>query len=123
MNIWFLLAGSASALTMLIHCILGGREIARPLLDATDIHAVAKYTNYYCWHLVSLTLAAMAGSFFWAAFHPEGIELAVLATFLSTAFCVWNLGLVTWKKQRFSQMPQWALFLAITVLALPGFWG
>ena len=123
MNVWFLLAGCTSALTMLVHCILGGREIARPLLVATDIHAVAKYTNYYCWHLVSLTLAAMAGCFLWAAFHPDGIELAVLAGLLAVAFCVWNLGLIVWKGQRFDHMPQWAMFLSVSALAAPGFWG
>lgn len=120
MNTFFLLAGGMAGLTMILHLWLGGREIAAPLLNSRDMHSVARYTNYFCWHMVSIVLAMMAGTFIWAAFRTEAYEAALVSTLLAAAFCVWNLSLVAWKKQSFLQMPQWALFAAILAFAVPG---
>lgn len=120
MNIYFLLAGGMAGLTMVLHLWLGGREIAAPLLRSGDMHPVAKYTNYYCWHMVSIMLVAMAGGFTWAAYDSAAREVAVLCLILAAAFCFWSLALVVWKRQRFFAMPQWLLFAGITALAIPG---
>ena len=118
---WFLMAASAAAFaTFAIHTWIGGPAIARPLLRAGDIHDVAKYTNYYCWHLVTLTLFAMGGGFAWAAMHPEGIELGWMSFLLSFAFLVWNVLLIAWKKQKPLEMPQWILFLVVSALGAFG---
>lgn len=58
MNIWFLMAGLFSFAVCLTHIILGGREAARPLLDA-DLRAIPKYTNYYCWHMVTIIIGGL----------------------------------------------------------------
>lgn len=116
----FLAAASAlSALTWAVHTFVGGPEIATPLLNA-EMPAVPKFTAYYCWHLVTLTLAAMAVGFGYAAFDPGGWDVAVLATGLAASFAGWSLALVRWSGRHPLELPQWVLFLGIFAAALPG---
>ncbi|MCJ9430700.1 hypothetical protein [Kordiimonas marina] len=121
MNSYFLTAGLFCAITGVIHSWIGGREIATPLLSVRDMHPVAKFSNYYCWHVVSIVLFAMTGCYLFAAFRPGSADLAVLATILALAFACWNLALILWKRQRIGLMPQWAMFLAISVAGGIGF--
>lgn len=120
MDTYLAAAAAASFATFAIHTWIGGPAIAKPLLKSNDMHDVAKYTNYYCWHLVTLTLFVMGGSFAWAAVYPDGIELAWVSLLLSTSFLGWNLFLIVWKKQKFMEMPQWILFLAISAFGTAG---
>jgi len=120
MNTFYLVAAVASVGVALTHFILGGREIARPLLRARDIHDVAKYTNYFCWHMVTIVLVGLAAAYAWAAVYPDGYELAVAATVLCVLFALWNLALIFWKGQSLFRMPQWILFVLV---AIPGIWG
>lgn len=121
MNAFLLTAGALSGITCCIHFYFGGRNIAKPLLQADDIRDVPKYTNYYCWHLVTAMLASMSAAFVWAGLMPSAIEAAVIAEMLAVFSAVWSLALVRWKKQSVLHMPQWTLFLAITGAGLPGF--
>ncbi|WP_262695935.1 hypothetical protein [Kordiimonas aquimaris] len=115
MNIFLMSAAAICTATTFIHCYLGGKTIAAPLLRANDINDVAKYTNYYCWHLVSATLAMMSAAFLWAAVNPSAFEAAIIAEILAIIFLVWNIGLIIWKGQSFTGMPQWILFGVISV--------
>lgn len=119
-NMWLFAAGVAAALTVLIHIFGGGPEIAHPLLRATELPDVPKYVNYYCWHLVSMTIAAMAVGFIWAAIDVTQTGLAMMWTVMAVLFTLWSLVLVKWKRQKFWQMPQWTLFGVISVLAVVG---
>ncbi len=119
MNVALIVAASLSLITWAIHTFLGGREVARPLLRSS-MKPVPKYTNYYCWHLVTLTLAAMTAGFAYAALVPAGLDVALLMTALSASFCIWSLALVLWKRRRLLELPQWSLFLLITVAAVIG---
>lgn len=116
MNTYLLLAAAMCCVTNFIHCYFGGKYIAAPLLRSRDIHDVAKYTNYFCWHIITLMLAVMALAFVWAAMEPEAIEAAIVAEMLSLSFTAWIVGLVLWKRQSFRSMPQWSLFGAISAL-------
>ena len=118
-NYWFIAAGVASLITLGMHFVLGGKYSARPLLKA-DMRSVPKFTNYYCWHLVTLMLLAMAASFFAAAFKPAAIELAILMTALSGASALWNIALWLWKRQSPLLMPQWLLFAPVAILGWIG---
>ena len=120
MNAYLVAASAASFITFAIHTWVGGPAIAGPLLASRDMHDVPKFTNYYCWHLVTITLLVMSGAYAWGAIQPGGKDVAVFAFALSVSFMVWNLWLIVWKKQRFMQMPQWILFLVISAVALPG---
>lgn len=121
MNAYFVGAAITSALVCGLHLFLGGPQIAGPLLRS-EMRSVPKYTNYYCWHLVTIVLAAMPIGFAIAATHAPSRELAVLMTGLAAAFSAWSLGLVLWKKQSLLLMPQWALFAPVALLGALGLW-
>jgi hypothetical protein len=120
MNTFLALAAGLSALTCLIHTFLGGREIAVPLLNAVDLAPVPKYVSYYCWHLVTIALAAISLMFAIAAIYPESWELGWMATFLAASFCILGLVLPPMKKQSYKAMPQGWLFLPIAVFGAAG---
>ena len=119
MNLAFAIAGGLTLLIWGIHTFLGGPTIARPLLEA-EMEVVAKYTNYYCWHIVTITLAAMGGGFLYAAWVPEGRDVGILVTALCAAYALWSLLLVAWKHRKPFDLPQWLLFVVVTGVALVG---
>ena len=116
---WLWLASAASFLTFGLHTFATRKDIVAPLLDA-DLHPVSKFTNYYCWHLVTLTLPMMSAAFAISALVPSAWELAAAATLLSALFAFWSIALVIWKKQKAFNLPQWALFIPIAILGLLG---
>ncbi len=120
MNIWFIIAGLFTVFSCALHIFVGGKIAARPLLDARDMSRTAKYTNYYCWHMVTIVLAAMGLMFLWAARHESGIELAVVATVFAVIFMFWSFGVVALSKGKLFQFPQWALFAPIAALGIAG---
>ena len=120
LNWFFVAAATASYATFAVHTFVGGPAIAEPLLAAKDIRTIPKYTNYYCWHLTTLTLFAMGCAFAWAAIFPAGIELAWFAFLLSTSFLIWGVTLILQTRQKFAHFPQWLMFTTISALAVPG---
>lgn len=120
MNMFFLTAGIIAALVTVLHVIAGGKAIARPLLSADKIHPVVKYTHYYCWHLVSISLTLLAAMFIWAAYHETAIELAVIGTIQATGFTLWGLLLAPSVGQQYRDMPQGWLFLPVTMFGMLG---
>ena len=119
-NYWLFSAGIVAALSVLIHVFGGGPEIAHPLLRATELPDVSKYVNYYCWHLVTMTIAAMAVGLIWASIDPGQTGLASMWSVMAVLFTAWSLALIKWKRQKIWTMPQWTLFGLISVLALIG---
>jgi hypothetical protein len=117
MNAWMIAAAVLSLLTAAVHFFAGGREIARPLLASCELHAAPKFTNYYCWHMVTIILVVMAGAFAYAAM-TGARDIAVLATLLALAFASWNLALIAWKRLSPVYFPQWALFLPTAAAGL-----
>ena len=114
---------AAAVLSLLVcglHVFAGGPAIAAPLLRSADLGRVSKYTNYYCWHIVTIVLLAMPVGFLLGALRRESLDIAALMTVLAGAFMLWSLGLVVWKKQKPFHLPQWALFLPVTVVGALG---
>ncbi len=103
---------------LLLHVFGGGPPTIKPLLASRDMDEVAKMTNYYCWHIVTIVLFMMGAGWLWFLMSPAAIEVAILATLFSIAFMLWSLILVIWKKLKFFQMPQWLLFAISTLLSL-----
>lgn len=122
MNAWLALAAVLAAATTLIHLVLGGRHVASPLLAAERLHAVPKFTMYYCWHLVTIVLAALALAFGLAATGLGSRDLALFATAGAALFCLWSLGMIGLFRLRIAHFPQWALFAAITLSGAVGLW-
>ena len=120
-NTYFAAAAILSAFTCLIHATLGGRGTAGPLLAARELGKVAKFTAYYCWHLVTITLAGIALAFWLAASDPAVEALAIFATAGTAAFALWSLAMIVLFRLRLWHFPQWALFLPAAGLGLAGF--
>lgn len=121
MNIWYLAAAILAGGTCLVHIVLGGRVAARPLLRDERLSSVARYTNYFCWHLVTLTLAAMAVGYAWAAYRPGGTDVAMLMTLLAAGFVAWNVAMIRLFGLRTVEHPQFVFFAPMIALGAAGF--
>lgn len=113
-NLWALAAGALTAFTLAVHVVLGGRDTARPLLDTDGLTEVAKATAYFCWHLVTLTLAGMAAAFVWhgVAGAPSAL---VLVTVLAGFFAALSLGLSMKFGRNVLLLPAWTLFAPVAM--------
>ena len=120
MNAFFLAAGIWCAVAWGLHTFLGGRAIARPLLAAGDLQDTPKYTQFYCWHIVTILLAVMAAGLVYAAFVPGAEDVALLVVGLAFALAVWGLALPKAVGQTFGEMPQGFLLLPIGLVGLAG---
>lgn len=120
-NIYFLCAGLLTAVTFALHTFVATTRVATPLLaDDTQLSSKSRYTNYYCWHAVTITLVVQAGCFFWAALPGKNLDLAVVATVLAVAFLLWNVVLNIWLRPKRSAAPQWMFWLPISVFGIVG---
>ncbi len=120
-DLWYALAACMALAIFAIHTFIGGPEIAGPLMDKSlPLKDVPRYTNYYCWHLVTITLFAQAAGFAWSAMPGNNPDLGVAATILSIGFLLWNIGLNLGWRLRFATAPQWVFFLPLSVLGLIG---
>ncbi len=120
MNNYLLVAGGLSAYICLLHTFYGGKTVATPLLKAKDIESTAKYTQYYCWHLVTFTLAMLAIGFSYAAIWATTPDIAWFTTIFAAGFTVWGLILPPLVKEKYSKMPQGWLFAPLIVLGYLG---
>ena len=119
MNTFLLAAAILTFITWGIHTFSGTKTIAVPLLES-DMESVPRYTNYYCWHGITVLLAAMAGGYLYAALVPAGQDVAAFITAISIAFCLLGILIIIQKKMTTMQMPQWLLFAIISAVAVPG---
>lgn len=116
---WLYAASVLSALTFFVHVLGGGKSAARPLLDS-ELENEVKYTNYYCWHIVTIVIGAMAICFFLSASSTASVDLAILSSALALAFAIWSGALTILKRQSVLALPQWILFLPIAIMGFLG---
>lgn len=121
MNAWLVAAAAAAFATFLVHTFIGGRVIAAPLLAAGSLARVPRYTVYYCWHMVTLLLAAMAVALGWSALHAN-VALTVLMLVLALGFAGLSLALVLRFRVSPWHLPQWTFFVVIAALTAAGLW-
>jgi hypothetical protein len=122
MNMYLGLAGVLALAVCLTHVLLGGRAIVQPFLATEKMPGIARYTMYYCWDLVTITLAGMALAFFMAA-QPSGSRaLAVFATMGAASFAALNFGMNLRLGLSFARHPQGFLFLPVAVMGAVGLW-
>jgi membrane-bound acyltransferase YfiQ involved in biofilm formation len=119
-NGWFLAAAGLSALICGAHIVMGGREAARPLLAAAELDRVAKFTNYYCWHLVTIAIGALTVAFAYASQTVASTDIAAFATGIAFLFGAWSLGMIAKFRLPPMQFGQWALFFPVSLLGLIG---
>jgi len=119
MNSWLFTAGLAAFFTFSVHVFVGGRLVARPLLEG-DYPKRVKTILYGCWHLASLTLAGQAGVLFWAAYDPSVYLLAWAAAVLFAAFFLMTLWIIPSMKASFLRTPHWLMFMVSAGFAFMG---
>jgi hypothetical protein len=112
-------AGALAAIWLAVHTFVGGRQIARPLVEATSLSPVVRHTQYLCWHFTTVAIAAMAAFFLLAA--TTGLTAyATSATVLAMGFFVVGVGLVFSLGEAHARLPQGWLCLPVAGLGLAG---
>lgn len=112
-------AGAFAALWFAVHFIVGGRQIARPLVKAQALKPVVRHTQYLCWHFTTVAIAGMA-IFFGIAAVTGTIAFATSATLLAAGFFVVGVGLVMSLGESHARLPQGWLFLPVAALGVVG---
>ncbi len=110
----FFAAGGLSALWLVVHVIIGGRDIVRPAL-ASGLSPVVRDTLYICWHYTTASIALMAALFIWAGVSPN-VTGAAIALALAAAFAIVGIVLVLRQGGRYRDLPQGWLFVPVAVL-------
>jgi hypothetical protein len=119
MNIGFAVAALFSFLAFLAHTFGNIKTTVRPLLES-DLADASKYLTYYCWHIVTLTLAAVVAAFAYAAVVRDGKDVGAFATAISVGCLLWSVLMNQLKKLRIRDFPQWVFFIPICA---PAIWG
>jgi hypothetical protein len=122
MNWPLVISGLLAATTAAVHIAVGGKQIARPLLDS-QLDGIVKFTMYACWHLVSVSLALSS-----ATLLASGTGLLTsreLVAFVSVSWLLFGLvflvvTLAVAKPSGLFRFPQWTLLIPVGLL---GLWG
>lgn len=118
-NMFFASASGLALIWLIIHMFVGGRETARPLLQASSLPPVVRRTQYLCWHFTTVAIACMAALFLFAAF--TGVAAyATSATLLASGFSVVGVGLAFALGENHARLPQGWLFLPVAGLGAAG---
>lgn len=120
MNNWLIAAAALAALTTLVHLFVGGRQVAKPLLETSEINSLVKFTHYFCWHIVSIALAVMAAGLAYAGLSPGGRDVAFFMVGLAAAIALWNSVMNARHQLKAGRHPQFVFFIAIMAIATPG---
>ena len=120
MNLFLFAAAVVSLMTFLAHLFLGGREVAKPLLNTLEIQEVVRLTTYYCWHIVTILLFVMTCVYAYVAMIQFDIPLTVAITSIAGACAVLNIGLIVMRKLNPLDYPQWVFFVPIGLLGVFG---
>jgi hypothetical protein len=60
---FFWAAAASSLVTFAVHTFVGSAFVAKPLLSDQSLPKASKWLAYYCWHIVTLLLLAIAAAF------------------------------------------------------------
>ncbi len=120
MNIYFVIAAGLSHFAFLLHFFMGGREVARPLLNSNELSKTCQFTNYYCWHLVTISLALIAVVFSLHLYSPLSTDLILAVSTLMLLYGLWSLMMIVVHKLNPLQFGQWTVLVPIGVLGFCG---
>ncbi len=112
-------AGTLTAIWLLVHLFIGGREIVRPFIRDSALTPTARDTLYQCWHFTTAAIACMAAFFLLASVSDERV-FATCATLLAGSYFLSGVGLVTSLGESHARLPQGWLFLPVTALGIAG---
>ncbi|MCK0169316.1 hypothetical protein MWU52_17315 [Jannaschia sp. S6380] len=116
-----LAAAVLAAMLACVHTFVGGRAIARPLRQATDLPTVVRATSWMCWHMVTTTLFLMAILLFWGAWGGRP-DLILAGTLLAAAVALGGLAAAPALGVGYRVLPQGWLFVPVVALGLWSFY-
>ena len=118
MDVVLLGSGLVMAAIWAIHTFIGQSTVARPLTGCGDLAALPKWTTFYCWHLVTITLGAMAVGLIYAAYAPSADDVAFAIGLMALLFGLFGLALPRFVGQTYATLPQGFLLLPVGVAVL-----
>ncbi|RMB08742.1 hypothetical protein [Eilatimonas milleporae] len=120
MNTYFAIAAAFATFNAGLHFFLGGKTIARPLLEATGLPDKVRCVQYFCWHIATLTLILQAVLLGVAAVAPAETGLAIVGTAVAASVGLLGIGMPPFLQIGYGTMPQGWLFVPVTGLGLAG---
>ncbi|WP_157384578.1 hypothetical protein [Nitratireductor soli] len=119
-SFWFGLAAAIAAITFYVHTFIGGPRVAVPLLADAHLPKASKWLNYYCWHIVTILLAAMAMSFAAVAIGWSSPDVAWLLGGLSLLFSLLSIFVAVKGEINPLRFPSTTLFALVAIATLGG---
>jgi hypothetical protein len=119
-NTGFAVAGVIAGITFLVHTFAGQIYVVRPLLAVDNLSRASRWLAFYCWHMVTILLAAMSAMYFYASVALEARPLGVMFTVLAAAFSLLCVAVALKGRVPPLRFPATSLFAAV---AIAGAWG
>lgn len=119
-SLWFGTAAVVAAVTFCVHTFIGGPRVAGPLLADVRLPKASKWLNYYCWHIVTILLAAMALSFAAVAIGWASSDIAWLLGGLSFLFSALSMLVAVKGGINPLRFPSTTLFMLVALSTLGG---
>jgi hypothetical protein len=121
MQSFFFWAACATALTTFcVHTFIGGIYVARPLLADQGLPPAAKWLAYYCWHLVTLMLGALALVFAAMAARSIASDIALALSIFCLCCSALSMAVATRGGIAPLRFPSTSLFAVVGLLGLAG---
>ena len=119
-SLWFGAAAVVAALTFCVHTFIGGPRVALPLLADKQLPRASKWLNYYCWHVVTILLAATTLSFSAVAIGWASRDIAWLLGGLSFLLSVLSIFVAVKAGISPLRFPSTTLFALVALSTLGG---
>lgn len=124
MNWLWILSGLLAAVSAAVHLFVGGKDVARPLLNSPLTEEI-RLTMYACWHLVSASLVLSALALLASGVGLLGTAGGMMVLFISVlwllfgaVFLAISLGMA--RSRGLFRFPQWVLLIPVGVLGILG---
>ena len=109
-------ASGLAAVWLVVHFILGGRDVAGPLRRNTQMPDVVRVTTWMCWHMVTACIALLAVLPV-LAIMTDMPGLMISAMLLASALAIAGIAAQFILQTGFKKLPQGWLFVPVAILA------
>lgn len=115
----FIAAACLSGVGVIAHEILGAPRVLGPLKNSGLPENVV-WLHHFSWHVGSIAVAGMIALFLMAAFSPDALPYAVVATGMSAGFSVLAIVLATFGNKALWRTPAPYPWTVIAILGTLG---
>jgi hypothetical protein len=124
MNKLLLSASILAAATTAIHVLMGGHDVAAPLLDSALAEA-PRLTLYAVWHMATAALALSAAALFFGAMPRHATAGRSMVLFVSVLWLAFGAVFIVVAATQpgtglYLKLPQWILLLPVGLLGVLG---